>query len=149
MNLVHWPADPLTQHQAFGYLRACLARREHNDNKSKPTGKATDLLRLDDRRPVLKTAPNTGGPPYLLPNSAIRNCCRSQLRRGKGAESRGDFIHKLKVVFKELNETTISLELIGESSLLSAENIVGIVAENRELCRIIAASINTARMSRE
>jgi four helix bundle protein len=34
----------------------------------------------------------------------------------RGAESRADFIHKLKVVFKELNETTIWLELIGESS---------------------------------
>ena len=63
----------------------------------------------------------------------------------RGAESRADFIHKLKVVFKELNETTIGLELIGESSLLSAENIVAIVAENRELCRIVAASIKTAR----
>ena len=63
----------------------------------------------------------------------------------RGAESRADFIHKLKVVFKELNETTIWLEIIRESSLLSAENTIGIVAENRELCRIIAASIKTAR----
>ena len=67
-------------------------------------------------------------------------------RRG-GAESRADFIHKLKVVFKELNETTIWLEVISQSSLLSAETIVAILAENRELCRIIAASIKTARAS--
>jgi len=33
------------------------------------------------------------------------------------------------VVFKELNETTIWLEVIAESSLLSAETIVGIIAE--------------------
>ena len=67
----------------------------------------------------------------------------------RGAESRADFIHKLKVVFKELNETTIWLEVIGQSSLLSAEIIVPIAAENRELCRIIAASIKTARASTE
>src|SRR5947209_16345301 len=36
-----------------------------------------------------------------------------------------------------------------ESSLLSAETIVGIIAENRELCRIIAASIKTARAATE
>jgi hypothetical protein len=54
---------------------------------------------------------------------------------------------KLKVVFKELNETTIWLEVIAESSLLSPEKIVAIVAENREVCRIIAASIKTARAS--
>ena len=65
----------------------------------------------------------------------------------RGAESRADFIHKLKVVFKELNETTIGLEVIAESSLLSPETIVAIVAENRALCRIIAASVKTARAS--
>ncbi|HET9216705.1 MAG TPA: four helix bundle protein [Terriglobia bacterium] len=84
-----------------------------------------------------------------------RHICTQMLRSGtaaaanygeaRGAESRADFIHKLKVVFKELNETTIWLEIIRESSLLSAENTIGIVAENRELCRIIAASIKTAR----
>jgi four helix bundle protein len=87
-----------------------------------------------------------------------RHICSQILRSGtaaaanygeaRGAESRADFIHKLKVVFKELNETTVWLELIRESSLLSPENIVAIVAENRELCRIIAASIKTARAGR-
>ena len=86
-----------------------------------------------------------------------RHICGQILRSGtapaanygeaRGAESRADFIHKLKIVFKELNETTIWLEVIAESSLLSPENIVAIVAENRELCRIIAASIKTARAS--
>jgi four helix bundle protein len=84
-----------------------------------------------------------------------RHICGQILRSGtaaaanygeaRGAESRADFIHKLKVVFKELNETTIWLEVILESSLLSPENLVDIVAENRELCRIVAASIKTAR----
>ena len=84
-----------------------------------------------------------------------RHICSQILRSGtaaaanygeaRGAESRADFIHKLKVVFKELNETTIWLELTRQSSLLPPENIVAIVAENRELCRIIAASIKTAR----
>src|SRR6266699_182698 len=73
-----------------------------------------------------------------------RHICGQILRSGtaaaanygeaRGAESRADFIHKLKVVFKELNETTIWLEVITQSSLLSPEKIV---AENRELCRII------------
>jgi four helix bundle protein len=88
-----------------------------------------------------------------------RHICGQILRSGtaaaanygeaRGAESRADFVHKLKIVFKELNETTIWLEVLAESSLLSAENIVAIVAENRELCRIIAASIKTARGSDE
>lgn len=86
-----------------------------------------------------------------------RHICAQILRSGtsaaanygeaRGAESRADFVHKLKIVYKELNETTIWLEITSESSVLSAENLGAIVAENRELCRIIAASIKTARMS--
>jgi four helix bundle protein len=93
-----------------------------------------------------------------LPRTAQgRHICGQILRSGtaaaanygeaRGAESRADFVHKLKIVFKELNETTIWLEVIAESSLLSQENLAAIVAENRELCRIIAASIRTARMA--
>lgn len=63
----------------------------------------------------------------------------------RGAESRADFIHKLKIVFKELNETLIWLEVITESSLLSSDNTIALITESRELCRIIAASIKTSR----
>ena len=86
-----------------------------------------------------------------------RHICSQILRSGtsvaanygeaRGAESRQDFIHKLRVVFKELNETTIWLEVINESSMLSTVITAPIVAENRELCRVIAASIKTARAS--
>jgi len=65
----------------------------------------------------------------------------------RGAESRQDFIHKLRVVFKELNETTIWVEVIALSSMLPTEITAPIVAENRELCRVFAASIKTARAS--
>ena len=88
-----------------------------------------------------------------------RHLCGQILRSGtaaaanygeaRGAESRADFIHKLKVAYEELNETTIWLEVIAQSGVLSAPEIVAIVAENRELCRIIAASIKTARAATE
>src|SRR5438034_8240522 len=62
----------------------------------------------------------------------------------RGAESRSDFIHKLRIVLKELNETAVWIQLIVEGSLLSLERMSPIVAENEQLCRIIAASIKTA-----
>jgi four helix bundle protein len=62
----------------------------------------------------------------------------------RGAESRSDFIHKLRIVLKELNETDVWLNLIIESSLLSPEKMSAVIAENQKLCRIIAASIKTA-----
>src|SRR5262245_5842690 len=63
----------------------------------------------------------------------------------RGAESKANFVHKLRVVFKELNETTIWLEIIAQSGLLGPTLTAPIVAENRELCRVIGASIKTAR----
>ena len=62
----------------------------------------------------------------------------------RGAESRADFIHKLRIVLKELNETAVWIQLILKNSMLPAEKISGIASENDELCRIIAASIKTA-----
>ena len=62
----------------------------------------------------------------------------------RGAESRADFVHKLRIVLKELNETEVWLTLIAENSWFSAEKLSGLITENRELCRIIAASIETA-----
>ena len=65
----------------------------------------------------------------------------------RGAESRSDFIHKLRIVLKELNETAVWLQLIAQTCLLPPETTTSVLAENRELCRIIAASIKTARSS--
>ena len=62
----------------------------------------------------------------------------------RGAESRSDFIHKLRIVLKELNETAVWLQLIAKTCLLSRDKLIAIVAENEHLCRIIAASVKTA-----
>jgi four helix bundle protein len=61
----------------------------------------------------------------------------------RGAESRPDFVHKLRVVLKELNETAVWLQIIVENGIIPRDQMARIVAENDELCRIIAASIKT------
>jgi four helix bundle protein len=61
----------------------------------------------------------------------------SNYGEARGAESRTDFVHKLKIVLKELNETSVWLQLIRETSLLSADKVIPIIAENAELRRII------------
>jgi four helix bundle protein len=65
----------------------------------------------------------------------------------RAAESRADFIHKLRIVLKELNETRSWLEQIVANSLFSRDKMDAIIAENQELCWIVAASIKTARGS--
>jgi len=63
----------------------------------------------------------------------------------RGAESHADFVHKLRVVLKELNETSIWLRIIERSNLIRKELIRDIVQENTELCRIFAATLKSTR----
>jgi four helix bundle protein len=67
----------------------------------------------------------------------------------RGAESYADFVHKLGVVLKELNETFTWLRMIERSELLKPELLKDIVGENIELCKIITASHRTARANKE
>jgi len=67
----------------------------------------------------------------------------------RGAESAADFVHKLRIVLKELNETSIWLRLIDRSQLLKRELPGEIVNENSELCRIFTASLKTARRRKQ
>ena len=63
----------------------------------------------------------------------------------RGGESAADFVHKLRIVLKELNETSIWLRVVERSQLLKTELVAGIVKENSELCRIFTASLKTVR----
>ena len=62
----------------------------------------------------------------------------------RGAESRRDFVHKLKIVLKELNETGIWLKIIRRSEMLQATKINFLEEECIELAKIINSSIRTA-----
>lgn len=63
----------------------------------------------------------------------------------RGAESSADFIHKLRIVLKELNETSIWLRVIERSQLIKGQLLADIIQETRELCRIFATSLKTAK----
>jgi four helix bundle protein len=64
----------------------------------------------------------------------------------RGGESTADFLHKIRLVLKELNETSIWLRIIDRSGLVRHELLVDIMTENVELCRIFTASVKTARL---
>ncbi len=61
------------------------------------------------------------------------------------AESRKDFIHKLKIVMKELSETRVWLKICGESGFVTKARLKNLIVEAMELSRILSASIITAR----
>ena len=63
----------------------------------------------------------------------------------RGAETRADFVHKVSIVFKELNETSVWLQIIERSQMLPTALLVDLIRENNELCRIFGKSLKTAR----
>src|SRR5881396_472016 len=63
----------------------------------------------------------------------------------RGAESHADFIHKMRIVLKELNETSIWLSVIDRSQILKPGLLTEIILGNNELCRIFTTSLKTAR----
>ncbi|MFH1634785.1 MAG: four helix bundle protein [Chloroflexota bacterium] len=81
-----------------------------------------------------------------LGNQLVRSGTSPAFNYGeaRAAESKRDFVHKMRVVHKELNESNINLKIIHRSKLLSEKQLSSIMDECDQLCRIFNASIETA-----
>jgi four helix bundle protein len=96
-----------------------------------------------------------------LPNTKVGNHLGGQLVRSgtspalnygeaQSGESRKDFIHKIKIVLKELRETLICLKIIYRTKLCKSENkIQSAIKENDELISIFVKSVETAQRNME
>jgi four helix bundle protein len=60
----------------------------------------------------------------------------------QAAESKKDFVHKLRIILKELRETSICLRILYRKSLFSD---LSILQESNELIAIFTKSISTAK----
>ena len=54
-------------------------------------------------------------------------------------------MHKLKIAMKELSETRVWLKLIGESGYIENAKLSDLIAESKELSRILSASVATTK----
>ena len=95
-----------------------------------------------------------------LPNSKVGNHIRSQIIRSgtspasnygeaQSAESRSDFVHKLKISLKELRETEVWLKIVIKSNLIEDKRLEPLLKENNELISILFKSIQTAKQNKE
>jgi four helix bundle protein len=91
-----------------------------------------------------------------LPKSAAGKHLAGQLLRcgtaagpnyaeARGSESAADFVHKLKIALKELNECHLWLRMICKAEMLKSKLLDPLLEENRQLCRILNASARTAK----
>ena len=82
-----------------------------------------------------------------LAGQLVRSGTSSALNYGEAqsAESRNDFIHKIKVVLKELRETGITLQIIGRTALCeTTESLLTLQDECNQLVCIFVKSVQTA-----
>ena len=96
----------------------------------------------------------------MLPKTLAGNHIASQLVRSstspalhygeaQSAESRNDFIHKMKVCLKELRETYNCLRLIKKKSWHDDIKLSSLVEENNELIAIFVSSLKTAQQNKK
>jgi four helix bundle protein len=96
----------------------------------------------------------------MKPTPAGRHVGNQLLRSGtspfanhgeaEGAESLNDFVHKLRICYKELRESRRWMRLAQRADLLDQpERLTPLLDEADELIRIFAASLRTAEKKRE
>ena len=95
----------------------------------------------------------------LLPNTKTgqnleyhlsKSCTASALVYGEAqaAESRADFIHKMKVVLKEIRESRVNLKIIKRKPVVINERVDKAFNEANELMAIFLKSIETAKQNK-
>ncbi|MEZ4919854.1 MAG: four helix bundle protein [Saprospiraceae bacterium] len=80
-----------------------------------------------------------------LASQIIRSATSPALNYGEAqaAESRDDFVHKMKICQKELRETFVCLQLIDKRNWFSAGKLIPLLSECNELIAIFVASTKT------
>ena len=105
---------------------------------------AARIIRLVEKLPDSRAGNHVAGQLLRSGTSPLPNHGEAQ-----GAESRKDFVHKLKICHKELLESRRWLRLIQRVPLLKAAKVQPLVEETNELVRIFAASLRTAQQRRK
>jgi len=97
------------------------------------------VMDLCDDLPLTNAGKHIAGQMLHSGTSAAPNYAEA-----RGAERPSDFVHKLGIVLKELNETEIWLDTLRIRGMLPEERVAAVHQECTELCRIIAVSRRTA-----
>lgn len=84
---------------------------------------------------------------YVLSKQVLRSgtSVGAMVREAEHSESKSDFIHKLAIAQKEINETIYWLELLFETGYLTKNQFEDIKADATEIIKIITSIIKTTK----
>ena len=100
---------------------------------------AASVIQLVDSLPNTKAGNHIAGQLLRCGTSPLSNHGEVE-----AAESRKDFLHKLRICLKELRETKRWLRLVGRLKLAQGSDLAGCLVETEQLIRIFVASARTA-----
>jgi four helix bundle protein len=130
-----------------------ITTKTSNAQRSTSNAQSRDSARFDLEDRLLDFSARIIRLVDALPNSRAANHVAGELLRCgtspyhgevEAAETRKDFVHKLKVCLKELKETRRWLRLIKKSMMMPAPRMAPILNETEELIKIFFSSIRTA-----
>lgn len=102
---------------------------------------AVRIIKLSDSLPRTRAGNHVAGQIVRSGTSPAPNYGEAQ-----DAESRKDFVHKIKIVLKELRETYVWLCIIQRARMVGKEeDLKGLVVECDELISIFVSSVKTAK----
>lgn len=105
---------------------------------------SVQIIVLVESMPSTKAANHLGGQLLRSGTSPALNYAEAQ-----SGESRNDFIHKIKIVLKELRESLVCLKIIHKAKLYKSEEaIIALIKETNELVSIFVKSAKTAESKR-
>ena len=101
---------------------------------------AVRIIRLSESLPKSKAANHIAGQIIRSGTSPAFNYGEAQ-----SAESRSDFLHKMKICLKELRETKVGLLMMLKAKLIKPlSKLDSLMDENNQLISIFVSSISTA-----
>jgi len=106
---------------------------------------AVRIIRTTESLPKTRAGNHIAGQLVRCGTSPAPNYGEAQ-----SAESRSDFIHKMKVSLKELRETRIWLLMIVKANLIKPPSkLEPLIHENNELISIFVTSVKTAKQKED
>jgi len=118
---------------------AQLRRTAHFDLEDRLLDFSARIIRLVDALPNTRAANHVAGQLLRCGTSPYGNHGEVE-----AAESRRDFVHKLRICLKELKESRRWLRLLQKATLVPERKMIAILGETEELIKIFFASVRTA-----
>jgi four helix bundle protein len=117
-----------------------LLKGNKYDLEERLTSFAVNIIQVAESLPSTKTGNHIARQLIRSGTSPAPNYGEAQ-----SAESRADFIHKMKISLKELRETRVWLRIIIKANLSKSQSkIDSLIKESNQLISIFVSSIKTA-----